>query len=192
MWLTACCYRLVLTLSKMASDISQDHLPSLFKDGISEDLYKLMWSKDELNFGPPINIPDTIVYKFGQPTSWYFTALNGRVKKKNKHNLISAKIEEVFNKHVLGYDVLAYFINVPVENDQNLGNAPITIEYLDRTALNDFLYNRKKEVNGFLQRFIEPKTTHNEVCGRQKFVSWNVRRIFISCMTTDTDCTSDV
>jgi hypothetical protein len=144
------------------ADISQDALSSLFKDGISEDLYKLMWSKDELNFGPQINIPDTIVYKHGQPTSWYFTDRNGRVKKKNKHNLISAKVEEVFNKHVLGYDVLAYFINVPSDSDKN-NTTPITVEYLDRTALNDFLYVRKKEVNGFLQRFIEPKTTHNEV-----------------------------
>ncbi len=147
----------------MSSDISQENLSSLFKDGISEDLYKLMWAKDELNFGPSINIPDTIVYKYGQPTCWYFTAMNGRVKRKNKHNLISAKIEETFNKHVLGYDVLAYFINVPNEHDPNFASAPTTVEYLDRAALNDFLYNRKKEVNGFLQRFIEPKTTRNEV-----------------------------
>jgi hypothetical protein len=131
-------------------DISRENLNSLFKDGISEDLYKLLWSKDELNYGPSINIPDTIVYKYGQPQSWYFTATNGKVKKKNKQNLISAKIEEVFNKHVLGYDVLAYFISVPLDadgdHDDDQPPPPITIEYLDRSALNDFLYKRKKEV----------------------------------------------
>lgn len=147
----------------MSKDISREPLSSLFKDGIYEDLFKLLWSKDELNYGPQINMPDTIVYKYGQPQSWYFTAVNGRIKKKNKQNLVSAKIEEVFNKHVLGYDVLAYFISVPVEQDQEQNAGPITIEYLDRSALNDFLYKRKKEVNGLLQRFIEPKTTRNEV-----------------------------
>ena len=128
--------------------MSRDNLSSLFKDGIYEDLYKLLWSKDELNYGPQINIPDTIVYKYGQPQSWYFTAVNGRIKKKNKQNLISAKIEEVFNKHVLGYDVFAYFISVPVEQEKSGG--PITVEYLDRNALNDFLYKRKKEVSGLI------------------------------------------
>lgn len=132
-----------------SKDLSRDSLTSLFKDGIYEDLYKLLWSKDELNYGPQINIPDTIIYKYGQPQSWYFTAVNGRIKKKNKQNLISAKIEEVFNKHVLGYDVLAYFISVPVEQEKEKSGGPITIEYLDRTALNDFLYKRKKEVRVF-------------------------------------------
>ena len=144
-----------------AKDVSQESLESLFKDGISEDLFRLLWTKDELNFAPSINIPDTIIYKYGQPVSWYFTALNGRVKKKNKHNLMSAKIEEVLNKHVLGYDVLAYFISIPIDADIN---GPTTIEYLNRSALNDFLYNnQKKDANGILQRFIEPKTTHNEI-----------------------------
>ena len=144
----------------LTKDISQENLSSLFKDGVYEDLFRLLWSRDELNYGPSINIPDTIIYKYGQPVSWYFTAQNGRVKKKNKHNLVSANIEEVFNKHVLGYDVLAYFITTPSsEQDQN--NA-ITIEYLDRQALNDFLYKRPKDFNGVLQRFIEPKSTRNE------------------------------
>ena len=144
----------------LTKDISQESLSSLFKDGVYEELFRLLWSRDELNYGPSINIPDTIIYKYGQPVSWYFTAQNGRVKKKNKHNLVSANIEAVFNKHVLGYDVLAYFITTPPEQDQY---SPITIEYLDRQALNDFLYHRKKDFNGVLQRFIEPKTTRNEI-----------------------------
>jgi hypothetical protein len=143
-------------------DISTEKLHSLSKDGVSEDLFKLLWAKDELNFGPSINVPDTIVYKYGSPVSWYFTASNGKIKKKLKQNLVSAKIEEAFNKHVLGYDVLGIFISMPGESDAPQ-NSPNVIEYLDRDALNNFLYNRKKEVNGILQRFIEPKSTHNEI-----------------------------
>lgn len=147
-----------------AIDISQDPLTSLFKDGVSEELFRLLWSKDELNFGPSVNIPDTIVYKFGQPHTWYFTALSGRIKRKNRQNLLSEKIEEVFNKHVMGYDVIAYFINVPIESEnRSIELSPVTIEYFDRAALNDFLYKRKKVMNGILQRFIEPKTTRNEM-----------------------------
>lgn len=32
-----------------------------------------LWSKDELGQGPSIWVPDTVVYKFGQPTAWFFT-----------------------------------------------------------------------------------------------------------------------
>ena len=144
------------------ADISTEKLLSLSKDGISEDLFKLLWAKDELNYGPSINIPDTIVYKYGSPVSWFFTSTTGKIKKKMKQNLVSAKIEEAFNKHVLGYDVLALFVSMPSETDTQQ-NAPNVIEYLDRDALNNFLYNRKKEVNGILQRFIEPKSTRNEI-----------------------------
>eukprot|EP01032_Pedospumella_encystans_P018327 gene18327-20866_t len=113
------------------NDISTEKLHSLSKDGISEDLFKLLWAKDELNSGPSINIPDTIVYKYGTPVSWYFTSTNGKIKKKLKQNLVSAKIEETFNKHVLGYDVLAVFISMPAEAEVAPGGANV-IEYLDR------------------------------------------------------------
>lgn len=150
-----------------AKDMTEEKFLSLGKDGISEELYRLLWTKDELNYGPPMNIPDTIVYKFGQPVCWYFTSISGKVKKKNKGNLISAKIEEAFNKQVLGYDVLAQFISIPSERESEstveLDVHANVIEYFDRNALNKFLYTLKKDVNGILQRFVEPKTTKNEI-----------------------------
>ena len=138
---------------------------ALTRDGISEEFFHLMWLKDELNFGPSLNIPDTIVVKYGQPTCWYFTASNGKVRKKNRQNLMNARIEEVFTKNILGYDVLAMFINIYQEEDPETGVIPpSTVEYLDREGLNQFLYNRPKETsNGILQRFIEPKGTKNEL-----------------------------
>jgi len=36
-------------------------------DGVSGDFFKYLHSKDELKFSPNINLPDTIVYKSGQP-----------------------------------------------------------------------------------------------------------------------------
>lgn len=84
---------------------------SLEGDGVSEHLYELIWCKDELSFRPIINVPDTIVYKFGQPVSWYFTGVDGKVKKKFKTNIINAKIEEAFIKANVGSDVVAYYIS---------------------------------------------------------------------------------
>jgi hypothetical protein len=43
---------------------------SLHGDGINDELYFLLWAKDDLNYGPHINLPDTVVYKFGQPVAW--------------------------------------------------------------------------------------------------------------------------
>jgi len=150
-------------------DLSREPLMTLNKDGISDEFLKLLWLKDEMNFSPSINIPDTIVYKYGQPTAWYFTAKNGHIKKKNKHNLVSSKIEEAFNQNLLGYDVVAYFISMvsdhALEKQQSQENnqGSSVIEYFDRESLSRFLYNHSKEVNGILQLFIDPKTTHNEV-----------------------------
>ncbi len=61
---------------------------SLGGDGVSEQLYEFIWCKDDMSFRPTINIPDTVVYKFGQPVSWYFTGVDGKVKKKiqNQHH----------------------------------------------------------------------------------------------------------
>lgn len=84
---------------------------SLEGDGVSEQLYEFIWCKDEVSFRPTINIPDTIVYKFGQPVSWYFTGVDGKVKKKFKTNIINAKIEEAFVKASVGADVVAYYIS---------------------------------------------------------------------------------
>eukprot|EP00752_Nemacystus_decipiens_P017513 g15697.t2 len=120
---------------------------SLEGDGVSEQLYEFIWCKDELSFRPTINVPDTIVYKFGQPVSWYFTGVDGKVKKKFKTNIINAKIEEAFVKASVGADVVAYYISWTSN----------TSKYQE----DDFLFNRWKERNGILQRFVEPKGTRN-------------------------------
>jgi hypothetical protein len=138
-----------------------EELINLNDDGVSEDLFVLLRSKDELNFGPCINIPDTVIFKYGQVTNWYFTASDGRIKRKNKHNLFNARVEESFNKNILGYDVVASFISIPLDKDNQSSQA--TVEFLDRSDLNDFLYSSKKEKNGILQRFVEPKSNKNEI-----------------------------
>lgn len=80
-------------------------------DGIAENLYQYLWTKDELDDGPRLCIPDTIVYKYRQPAAWYFTSVDGSIKKKNKANLINVRIEESFLRKRSGSDIVAYYIS---------------------------------------------------------------------------------
>ena len=87
-------------------------LDSLEGDGISDVLLHWLHAKDELGYGPSLWLPDTVVYKFGQPVHWYFTsAADGKIKKKNKQNLVNVRIEETFNKRNIGCDIVAYYIS---------------------------------------------------------------------------------
>jgi hypothetical protein len=141
----------------------------LVGDGISEDFFNYIWMKDELGFGPSVNVPDTIVYKYGQPIVWFFTsAASGKVKKKNKSNLISGKIEDAFTRNISGYDVIATFVSAAPtgdtfegENDGKGSNK--NMEFLDREGFHEFLYNRFDQTNGILQKFVEPKGNKNEL-----------------------------
>jgi len=141
-------------------------MQSIHGDGISDHFFELLWSKDELNFGPSVYVPDTVVYRYGKPYSWYFTGIDGKMKKKNKTNLVNQRIEEAFTKRVVGCDLVACYIEtingVPADADAPASPyATSRIEYLDRKGLHDFLYNRFKQESGILQRFVEPQGTSN-------------------------------
>ncbi len=130
-------------------------------DGIIENLFHYLWCKDELECGPEINIPDTVVYKYRQPALWYFTSVDGTLKKKSKANITNVHIEEAFFRKDMGCDIVAYYI-CDVPNEESTGEDDAmhtTIEYFDKKGLHDFLYKREKVNNGVLQRFIEPKVS---------------------------------
>lgn len=151
----------------------------LVGDGISEDLFALLWGKDAAGLGAEINIPDTVVFKFGHPAEWYFTTAKGRIKKKNRINLSASRIEEAFLKNITGYDVVATFITSRADHNgiddaamkggkassskasPDADNVQPLIEFLDAEGLSNLLY-RREGMNGILQRFIEPKTCYNE------------------------------
>lgn len=144
--------------------MEKNNLEEADVDGINENFFNLLWTKDELNFGPSINIPDTIIFKYGQPVSWYFTTTQGKIKKKNRSNLLNARIEDSFTKNILGYDVIASYVSFPVtESGECNQTSAYTVEYFDRKEFQHFLYDRWESNNGILQKFVEPKTTHNEV-----------------------------
>ena len=79
--------------------------------------------KDELDQGPKINIPDTIIFKYRQPAYWYFTASNGQVKRKSKYNLMNVRIEETFTRNRMGSDIVAYYLTT----DDKRERSPLSI-----------------------------------------------------------------
>ena len=148
-------------------------------DGISPSLFYYLWRKDEMDWGPHINIPDTIVFKHRLPMFWYFTSSSGTIKKKSKFKLSNVRIEEAFTRKTMGSDIIAYYISGSEEKGVfKSSNSRIislifvtfcvpsgldmsTIEYFNRDNFRDFLYKREKMDGGILQRFVEPKGTHN-------------------------------
>lgn len=129
-----------------------------------------------------LRIPDTVVFLFGQPHQWYFTSKNGgpnkdktTILRKRSGNLTLANIEEVFltksaSRELGEDDVVAYFINLNGDGDgteqlvileagdafTNSDAPPCTIEYLNQSALKEFLQHGRTNKSGILQRFIAP------------------------------------
>lgn len=79
-------------------------------DGVIENLFYYLWSKDEFDRSPCFNIPDTILYTFTQPSQWYFTSSSGKLKRKTKANTTNVKIEFEFTKNSIGGNILAYYM----------------------------------------------------------------------------------
>jgi hypothetical protein len=114
---------------------------SLAGDGVSDELFFLLWAKNELSsssgpqqerhdphhraqHAPAWHLPQTIVFKASSPCAWYFTsAKTGKILKKSKHNLLSRRIEEEFTKQTLAGDIVAYYLTLPnafqEEDDQH-------------------------------------------------------------------------
>ncbi|GLD93873.1 hypothetical protein PINS_up002478 [Pythium insidiosum] len=157
-------------------------------DGLITNLFHFLWSKDDFGEGPQLFIPHTIVYRFTQPSAWFFTSLKtGKIKRKNKVNINNAQIEHEFTKHLRRHglttgasgagssDIVAtYLYQIPAARERERGrkaaaaaadskepSATTIIEYLDAKGLHDFLMTREKTYDGILQRFVLPKGTSN-------------------------------
>ncbi len=111
--------------------------PSLQGDGIRFEFFHHLWSKNRsedkeriklngdkqvLNSDVQVRLPDTVIFRLGQPLEWYFTNKRGghtSILKKRKRNVNVEKIEEVFLRKNRSTkkgrldsknDIIAYFI----------------------------------------------------------------------------------
>jgi hypothetical protein len=99
-------------------------LTPLAGDGVTEALFHKLWERDDLNISPAIAIPDTIIVKHGRPHCWYFTAADGKIKRKTKKKLHWEQIEHVFVTKSVGYDVVATFIQTSGQSGTVARSAP--------------------------------------------------------------------
>lgn len=74
-------------------------LPLEDHDGFISELYYLLWLKNSKGETcPGMLLPDVILYKYRIPAYWYFTAMDGSLKRKSKSSIVNKKIFADFTK----------------------------------------------------------------------------------------------
>ncbi len=153
-------------------------------DGVIENIYHLLWTKDSI-FGtdPNVLIPHTVIYKYQKPCYWYFSSKEDeKLKKKSSSKLTNEHIREVFMKKISKSGIVAYYIykkyaykskydvdNLKVYADttgiiksgSDVKEGLYVVEYFDREKFDDFLKNKMTYDDGILQKFEDPKGEHN-------------------------------
>jgi len=131
-------------------------------DGVVDSIYHYLWTKNtQLETCPNVVIPNTVVYKYRQPAYWYYSSSDQQMKMRKKGEMTNQKIYDSFRKRKNPTcEVVAYYISTR-ENDD--GREMTSMEYFDEAGLHDFLFNRQKEHNGIIQKFIDPKGKSNAI-----------------------------
>lgn len=153
-------------------------------DGVSGRLYEILWKRDLLSdTSLAVRIPDTVVFKYNVPSLWYFTSVDGTIKRKSKAKCTCEHIEKEFTKRPSPSGIVAYYAaaaaapglddlsKLAATGEASAGEAGgeaaraarTTIEYLDAAGLHKFLFegSRRLRSDGVLQRFVEPKGESN-------------------------------
>lgn len=147
-------------------------------DGVGDRLFELLWKRDLFSDSAlALRIPDTVIFRYSAPSVWYFTSVDGTIKRKTKAKVNGDHIFEDFVKRTSSSGIVACYVysihanNEPGpepspdsnEQDSSAGTRT-TIEYLTRDELWHLLFNRQKvRPDGILQKFVEPKGDHNNM-----------------------------
>uniref|UniRef100_A0A7S0FQM9 Uncharacterized protein n=1 Tax=Pyrodinium bahamense TaxID=73915 RepID=A0A7S0FQM9_9DINO len=142
-------------------------------DGVASRLFELLWKRDLLSDSSlALRIPDTIIFKYNAPSLWYFTSVDGTIKRKCKAKVNNEYIAKEFLKRASPSGIAASYITTLPDSGPCIGGGPgegsvgtrTTVEYLDREGLQAFLFDRQRvRSDGILQRFVEPKNGHNNM-----------------------------
>lgn len=104
---------------------------------------------------PNVNIPETIQIRLGVPIAWIYSQ-NGEVLRKNKNKLNMEAVKERFECCRDENRIQAVWV-YPRENT-------FYFDYFTKPQLLHFLETSITfDTSGFIQRFIYPKSEHNEV-----------------------------
>ena len=70
-------------------------------DGVIVNLLYYLWSKDDDEKVPRVFVPDTVIFEFSQPKTWYFTArMLGTSIIKTTQNVLQFEKQTIFNLRV--------------------------------------------------------------------------------------------
>merc|ERR1719440_366086 len=126
---------------------------SLEGDGVGDRLFELLWKRDLFSDSAlALRIPDTVIFRYSTPSVWYFTSVDGTIKKKTKAKVTAERIFEEFLKRTSPSGILGsyvYSIHDNAEPEPPPGSNPqdssagtrTTIEYLNRYDLWNLLFN---------------------------------------------------
>eukprot|EP00933_Yihiella_yeosuensis_P046653 TRINITY_DN4222_c0_g2_i1.p1 TRINITY_DN4222_c0_g2~~TRINITY_DN4222_c0_g2_i1.p1 ORF type:complete len:901 (+),score=165.03 TRINITY_DN4222_c0_g2_i1:128-2830(+) len=152
---------------------ARNHRIGLEGDGVNSRLFELLWKRDLLSdTSISLRIPDTIIYKYNAPSLWYFTSVDGTIKRKMKAKLNEDYIYREFLKKLSPSGIAAYYVTTATESEGDEcrhgvnaeSDTRTTIEYLDEEKLKEFLFNKQKvRGDGILQKFIEPNSHSNNM-----------------------------
>jgi len=146
-------------------------------DGLADRLFEILWNRDILsNTALALRIPETVIFRYNSPVLWYFTSVDGTIKRKSKAKVTREHVRDHFFKNPKPSGIVAYYVSSQNTNGSSyhagFGAEPgaetqTTIEYFDRAALEDFLFARQKRKedcrDGILQKFVEPKEDQNNM-----------------------------
>eukprot|EP00929_Paragymnodinium_shiwhaense_P061642 TRINITY_DN30808_c0_g1_i1.p1 TRINITY_DN30808_c0_g1~~TRINITY_DN30808_c0_g1_i1.p1 ORF type:complete len:866 (-),score=175.97 TRINITY_DN30808_c0_g1_i1:161-2758(-) len=147
----------------------------LDSDGVSSTLFQLLWTKDLLSESSlSVRIPDTVIFKYEAPLAWYFTSVDGHIKRKTKAKLTKEHIMQEFLKKPSASGIVACFVSTQASQasgecdsvaKEQMPPLRTVFEYLDKDGLNSFLFERRLQPkpDGILQKFIEPQGESNNM-----------------------------
>ena len=135
-------------------------------DGLIENIYHLIWTKDSI-FGihPYVILPNTIIYKYSKPCYWYFSSrVDSKLKKKSSSSLTTENIKNEFLKY---YDdeigIVATFTykkslssKYNSEDGKKRENEGLIIEYLNKSKFIECIESKMPCEDGILQKFESP------------------------------------
>jgi len=126
-----------------------------------------------------IIIPDTVIYKHGFPSAWYFTsAKDGTIKRKKTENLTLDALLAAFLDLDAPERVVCYFVNTTWDTSISPTN---NVTFMDSRELRRFIIKQNPMSVGFLQRWVASKA---EKHGHTKHdtnlhCTWTPHRCFV-------------
>jgi hypothetical protein len=123
-------------------------------ESLNEVLFHLLWTKDKVfDSAVKVLIPHTIIYQYYQPRFWYFTSVDGSIRRKSKEKLTNKYIDSEFLKKPSSSGIIAILFYI--EDSKRI------IDYLPLEKFSAFLQERKTHKDMILQKFVDPAGDYN-------------------------------